>query len=109
MFNTLNASFLASSTCHPGRTNLAAKGATYLWHELGVSDGTHRTLCFRQRSQAKALPTLPSLASMAKWELPCGSETTVGLSAAAASARMWGNPSIAPSPGGVKVERRLVK
>jgi hypothetical protein len=34
------------------------------WHTEAVSEGTHRTLCFRQRSQAKAFPILPSLASM---------------------------------------------
>lgn len=57
---------------------------TCLWQMPAVSDGTHRTLCFRQRSQAKAFPILPSLASMA----------TTGLEGGEASpaAGWWGSP-----------------
>lgn len=55
----------------------------HLWQMAAVSEGTHLTLCFRQRSQAKAFPILPSLASivMMEWE---GVESL--------TAEWWGSP-----------------
>lgn len=58
-------------------------GDTNLWQMPAASDGTHLTLCFRQRSQANAFPILPSLASivMMEWE---------GVESPAAD--WWGSP-----------------
>jgi hypothetical protein len=68
---------------------------TYLWQMLAVSDGTHRTLCLRHLSQAKAFPILPSLASMMGTELAVLGDRDPSLSG---GALMWGSPIIA-KPG----------
>ena len=69
---------------------------TYLWQILAISDGTHRTLCLRHLSQAKAFPILPSLASIVGMELTVLGERDPSLSG---GALMWGSPIIMPSPG----------
>lgn len=69
MFDTFNPGFLASKARVIRVEYPADIRKTYRWQMAGASEGTHRTLCFRHLSHAKAFPILPSLASIVRMEL----------------------------------------
>jgi hypothetical protein len=92
MFNTPDSSFQTPEARVTGCGGGKRGGKTYRWHTEAVSEGTHRTLCFRQRSQAKAFPILPSLASMVT--IVMGG---LGDSLAEADCCVWGSPIMMPS------------
>jgi hypothetical protein len=89
----------------PSRVMQVKSDVQYLWQRLGASEGTHRTLCLRQRSQAKAFPMRPSRASMA-----AAAERAEGGgsgSDAAALEGWWGSP-IMPRTGSSEWSSALV-